>query len=52
MERQVMTLTESAARRLKEIMGDSKTGVRVGVKNGGCAGMEYTMGYVKKTRPP
>ena len=51
MERQVMTLTESAARRLKEIMGDSKTGVRVGVKNGGCAGMEYTMGYVKKPDP-
>jgi iron-sulfur cluster assembly protein len=45
---QVMRLTDAAADRIKAIM--SKTdkpiaGVRVGVKNGGCAGMSYTMEY-------
>jgi iron-sulfur cluster assembly protein len=44
----VMTLTESAAQRVKQIMASSDNdviGLRVGVKNGGCAGMEYTMEY-------
>ena len=43
---QVMSLTESAAARVQEIMGNAATkpfGLRVGVKNGGCAGMSYTM---------
>jgi iron-sulfur cluster assembly protein len=42
----VMTLTEAAAERVREIMNRSErpvVGLRVGVKNGGCAGMEYTM---------
>ena len=41
-----ITLTEAAAARMKEIMAASDgkyIGVRIGVKNGGCAGMEYTM---------
>ena len=45
---QVMRLTEAAALRIKSVMaqaGKSVAGVRVGVKNGGCAGMEYTMEY-------
>ena len=45
---QVMRLTERAAERIKEIMANSQqqaAGLRVGVKNGGCAGMEYTMDY-------
>jgi len=45
---EVITLTEAARRRIGEIMGshpDSK-GVRIGVKNGGCAGMEYTVDLV------
>lgn len=44
----VMTLTDAAAARMKEIMSEADEnyiGVRIGVKNGGCAGMEYTMDY-------
>jgi iron-sulfur cluster assembly protein len=44
----VMTLTESAAQRVKQIMatsGNDVIGLRVGIKRGGCAGMEYTMEY-------
>ena len=44
-----ITLTETAAERMKEIMaasGGKYIGVRIGVKNGGCAGMEYTMDFV------
>ena len=43
---QVMRLTDAAAMRIKDVMARAdKTiaGVRVGVKNGGCAGMEYTL---------
>ena len=41
----VMTLTEAAAARVRQIMAarPDVVGLRVGVKNGGCAGMEYTM---------
>jgi len=45
---QVMKLTDAAATRIKDVManaGEPVAGVRVGVKNGGCAGMEYTMEY-------
>ena len=49
---QVMRLTEAAADRLKEIMaGKSAAGLRVGVKNGGCAGMSYTMEYADSVNP-
>jgi iron-sulfur cluster assembly protein len=47
---QVMRLTEAAADRIKAIMAKSEkpiAGVRVGVKNGGCAGMAYTMEYAE-----
>lgn len=50
----VVRLTEAAAGRVKEIMEDAEgryVGVRVGVKNGGCAGMEYTMEYAEERRP-
>lgn len=50
----VITLTEAAAARMKEIMdaSDGKyIGVRIGVKNGGCAGMEYTMEYATEQNP-
>ena len=45
---QVVTLTEDAAARVREIIaaGD-KPYLRVGVKNGGCAGMEYVMEYAE-----
>ena len=45
---QVMRLTDAAATRIKDVMARAEkpvAGVRVGVKNGGCAGMEYTMEY-------
>ena len=45
---QVMRLTDAAADRIKVIMAKADkpfAGVRVGVKNGGCAGMAYTMEY-------
>ena len=47
---QVMRLTDAAADRIKAIMAKADkpfAGVRVGVKNGGCAGMSYTMEYAE-----
>jgi len=47
-------LTDSAAARVREIMdGSEKTlaGLRVGVKNGGCAGMSYTMEWAEAVGP-
>ena len=42
-----MTLTDAAAERVRQIMASRPdvVGLRVGVKNGGCAGMEYTMSW-------
>jgi iron-sulfur cluster assembly protein len=51
---QVMRLTEAAAARLKDILSKSErpiAGVRVGVKNGGCAGMSYTLDYAESPDP-
>lgn len=45
----VMTLTDAAADRVKAIVdnaGDDAKGIRVGVKKGGCAGMEYSIDLV------
>ncbi len=50
----VMSLTEAAAERIREIVENSDSqiaGLRVGVKNGGCAGMEYTMEYAATREP-
>ena len=50
----VVTLTDAAASRVKAIMSRSDRpirGLRVGVKNGGCAGMSYTMEYAEEIRP-
>ncbi|AWI90647.1 MULTISPECIES: HesB/IscA family protein [Methylorubrum] len=50
----VITLTDRAADRLKAIMADAEkpiAGLRVGVKNGGCAGMSYTMEYAEARKP-
>ncbi|MEO0426690.1 MAG: iron-sulfur cluster assembly accessory protein [Pseudomonadota bacterium] len=39
-----VTLTDAAAKRIARLMGDgSVKGLRIGIKKGGCAGMEYTM---------
>ena len=50
----VVTLTDAAANRVKSIIARAErpiVGVRVGVKNGGCAGMSYTMEYADEVRP-
>jgi len=51
---QAMRLTDAAAARIKDAIARAErpiVGVRVGVKNGGCAGMEYTMEYADEIRP-
>jgi iron-sulfur cluster assembly protein len=51
---QVMRLTDAAANRIKDILARADkpiAGVRVGVKNGGCAGMSYTMEYAEQVNP-
>ena len=51
---QVMRLTDAAAERIKLVMAKADRpieAVRVGVKNGGCAGMAYTMEYAEKVNP-
>ncbi len=50
----VISLTERAADRIKAIMAQAErpvAGLRVGVKNGGCAGMSYTMEYAEERKP-
>ncbi len=50
----VVTLTDAAAARVKEIMARAEkpyAGLRVGVKNGGCAGSEYTIEYAETADP-
>lgn len=45
----LVTLTDAAAERVREILDEREQGfLRVGVKNGGCAGMEYLMDYVSE----
>ena len=47
--KQVITLSDRAANRIKEILSkdQNSSGVRIGVKSGGCAGMSYVMEYAK-----
>lgn len=50
----VMTMTEAAANRVKAIVANSgpeAKGIRVGVKKGGCAGMEYAIDLVAEPNP-
>ena len=52
MTKQIITLSDNAAQRIKEIMSNTKDpsiGVRIGVKSGGCAGMSYVMEYAKSS---
>jgi iron-sulfur cluster assembly protein len=49
-----MRLSEAAAGRIKDIIAKSErpiAGIRVGVQNGGCAGMSYTMEYADAADP-
>ena len=50
----VVTLSDAAAARVKDIMGKAEkpyAGLRVGVKNGGCAGQEYVLEYAEAANP-
>jgi iron-sulfur cluster assembly protein len=50
----VMSLSDAAAARVREIMAATDrplAGLRVGVKNGGCAGMSYTMEWAESIQP-
>jgi len=50
----VVTLSDTAAERVREIMGKAEKpyiGLRVGVKNGGCAGQEYLLEYAEAANP-
>jgi iron-sulfur cluster assembly protein len=50
----VVTLTDAAAERVREIMAKAEkpyAGLRVGVKNGGCAGQEYVLEYAETANP-
>ena len=54
MTNQIITLSDNAANRIKEIILGAESnsiGVRIGVKSGGCAGMSYNMEYAKKVNP-
>ena len=54
MTKQIISLSDNAAARIKEIMSKAKkdlVGLRVGVKSGGCAGMSYIMEYTKEIKP-
>ena len=54
MSKQIITLSDSAANRIKEIIAKNQSnsvGVKVGVKSGGCAGMTYIMEYAKEINP-
>jgi len=54
MSKQVITLSDKAAERVKEIISQAREsifGVRVGVESGGCAGMSYVMEYAKEANP-
>ena len=50
----VMSLSEAAAERIRDQMaraGDGVVALRVGVKNGGCAGQEYVLEYAETAGP-
>ncbi len=50
--KQAVTLTERAAAQIARLMEKGgHQGLRIGVKKGGCAGMEYTMEFVEEVDP-
>ena len=50
--KQAVTMTPAAARQIAKLMAkDGTKGLRIGVKKGGCAGMEYTMEYASDIDP-
>jgi len=50
--KQAVTITPAAAAQIQRLMArDGTQGLRIGIKKGGCAGMEYTMDYVSEINP-
>jgi iron-sulfur cluster assembly protein len=50
--KQAVTITDTAAKQIARLMAkDGHKGLRIGVKKGGCAGMEYTMEYAADINP-
>ncbi|MCI2398723.1 iron-sulfur cluster assembly accessory protein [Aliiroseovarius subalbicans] len=50
--KQAISMTDKAASQIAKLMAkDGHQGLRIGVKKGGCAGMEYTMEYVDAVDP-
>jgi len=50
--KQAVTMTPAAITQIAKLMArDGHEGLRIGVKKGGCAGMEYTMDYVTEVDP-
>ncbi|MDO9526688.1 MAG: iron-sulfur cluster assembly accessory protein, partial [Gemmobacter sp.] len=50
--KQAVSLTPTAARQIARLMDRQQSkGLRIGIKKGGCAGMEYTMDYVADVNP-
>ncbi|WP_102958348.1 Fe-S cluster assembly scaffold SufA [Mangrovicella endophytica] len=50
----IMTMTDAAAERVRDIVAardGEAAGIRVGVKKGGCAGMEYTIDLASEAKP-
>jgi len=51
-DKQAVTLTQAAVAKIAALMArDGHSGLRIGVKKGGCAGMEYTMEYAAGIDP-
>ncbi|SEQ05504.1 iron-sulfur cluster assembly protein [Faunimonas pinastri] len=50
---QILTVTEAAAERVREIVesSDGAQGLRLGIRKGGCAGMEYTIDLAAEAKP-
>ncbi|MEP4249025.1 HesB/IscA family protein [Tateyamaria sp.] len=50
--KQAVSITDRAAAQISKLMDDKgHSGLRIGLKKGGCAGMEYTMEYVDEADP-
>lgn len=50
--KQAVSMTDKAAAQIRKLMDkDNNQGLRIGVRKGGCAGMEYTMDYVTEIEP-
>ncbi|MDA7425395.1 HesB/IscA family protein [Thalassococcus lentus] len=50
--KQAVSMTPAAIKQISKLMDrDGRHGLRIGIKKGGCAGMEYTMDYVDDADP-